>query len=46
MHCKENPIYILPEKKLSGLSPNFHIHGCERFFYFHDRFIYFFPAAE
>ena len=26
MHCKENPIYVLPEKKLRGLSPNFHIH--------------------
>jgi hypothetical protein len=20
MHCKENPIYVLPEKKLRGLS--------------------------
>ncbi len=26
LHCKENPIYVLPEKKLRGLSPNFHIH--------------------
>jgi hypothetical protein len=25
MHCKENPIYVLPEKKLR-VSPNFHIH--------------------
>jgi hypothetical protein len=25
-HCKENPIYIFPEKKLLGLSPNFDIH--------------------
>jgi hypothetical protein len=25
-HCKENPIYVLPEKKLCGLSPNSHIH--------------------
>ncbi len=25
MHCKENPIYVLPEKKLRGLSPNLHI---------------------
>jgi hypothetical protein len=24
-HYKENPIYVLPEKKLRGLSPNFHI---------------------
>jgi hypothetical protein len=26
MHCEENPIYVLPEKKLRGLSPSFHIH--------------------
>jgi hypothetical protein len=26
LHCKENPIYVFPEKKLRGLSPNFHIH--------------------
>jgi hypothetical protein len=26
MHCKENPIHVLQEKKLRGLSPNFHIH--------------------
>jgi hypothetical protein len=25
-HCKENPIYVLSEKKQRGLSPNFHIH--------------------
>ncbi len=25
-HCKENPIYVLSEKKLRGLSPKFHIH--------------------
>jgi hypothetical protein len=25
-HCKENTIYVLPEKKLRGLSPNVHIH--------------------
>ncbi len=25
-HCRENPIYVLPEKKLRGLSPNFQIH--------------------
>jgi hypothetical protein len=24
--CNENPIYVFPEKKLRGLSPNFHIH--------------------
>jgi hypothetical protein len=23
---KENPMYVLSEKKLRGLSPNFHIH--------------------
>jgi hypothetical protein len=26
MHCKENPIYVLPEKKLRSLSPHFKIH--------------------
>jgi hypothetical protein len=25
-HCKENPINVLSEKKLRGLSANFHIH--------------------
>ncbi len=25
-HCKENPIYVLSEKKLRGLSPNLQIH--------------------
>jgi hypothetical protein len=25
-HCNENSIYAFPEKELSGLSPNFHIH--------------------
>ncbi len=25
LHCKENPIYVFPEKKLRGLSSNFHI---------------------
>jgi hypothetical protein len=25
-HCNENPIYVNPEKKLCGLSPNFHTH--------------------
>jgi hypothetical protein len=25
-HCKENPIYGLPEKKLRGLSISFYIH--------------------
>ncbi len=24
--CNENPIYVFPEKELSGLNPNFHIH--------------------
>ncbi len=26
LHCNENPIYVFPEKELSGLSHNFHIH--------------------
>jgi hypothetical protein len=25
-HCKEISKYVFPEKKLRGLSPNFHIH--------------------
>ncbi len=25
-HCKENTIYVFPEKKLRDLSPNFRIH--------------------
>jgi len=24
LHCKENPIYVFPEKELRGLSQNFH----------------------
>ncbi len=24
-HCKEDPIYVFPEMKLSGFVPNFHI---------------------
>ncbi len=46
LHCKENPIYLLPEKKLRGLSPNFYIHGSAIYIqYFHDRSTYF-PATE
>jgi hypothetical protein len=26
MHCKQDPIYVIPEMKLRGLMPNFHIH--------------------
>jgi hypothetical protein len=26
LYTKENPIYVFPDKKLRGLSPNFHIH--------------------
>ncbi len=26
LHCKEDPIYVLPEMKLRGLVPIFHIH--------------------
>jgi hypothetical protein len=26
LHFNEYPIYVLPEKELRGLSPNFHIH--------------------
>jgi hypothetical protein len=31
--AKENPIYVLPEKKLRGLSPNFHTHVSVSDFY-------------
>jgi hypothetical protein len=34
-HCNENPIYVFPEKKLHGLSPNFHIHASVSDFYIH-----------
>jgi hypothetical protein len=26
VHRKENQIYVLPEKKLRGVSPNFYVH--------------------
>jgi hypothetical protein len=26
LRCKEDPIYVIPEMKLRGLVPNFHIH--------------------
>jgi hypothetical protein len=26
LHCNENPIYVLPEKELRGLSPNYNTH--------------------
>ncbi len=32
-HCKENPIYVLSEKKLRGLSPNLQIHVSVNDFY-------------
>ncbi len=44
-NCNENPTYVLPEKELRDLSPNFHIRACERLIYSHDRSTYF-PAAE
>ncbi len=34
LYWKENPIYVFSEKKLRGLSPNFHNSCiCERFMY-------------
>jgi hypothetical protein len=45
-HCKEIWIYVFPEKKLRGLSPNFpHSCVCERSIYSIVRSTYF-PAAE
>ncbi len=26
VHCNKNPIYVIPEKELRSVSPNFHIH--------------------
>jgi hypothetical protein len=43
LHCNENPIYVLPEKELRGLRPNFPIHVSVSDFY--TPRIYF-PAAE
>jgi hypothetical protein len=31
--CNDNPIYLFPEKQLSGLLPNFHIHVSVSDFY-------------
>jgi hypothetical protein len=46
LHCKENPIYVFPEKKLRGLRPNFHIYGYVGDLYIlKDRSTYF-PAAD
>ncbi len=33
LHCNENPIYVVPEKYLRSLSPNFHIHVSASDFY-------------
>ena len=46
-HCKENTIYVFPEKELRGLSLNFHIHVSVSYLhvYSHVRPTYF-PAAE
>jgi hypothetical protein len=47
VHCKENPIYSLTEKKLRGLGPNFHIHvSVSDFIYSHVRSTYFFAAES
>jgi hypothetical protein len=44
--CNENPIYVFAEKELRGISPNFHIHVCERFMYIYRIGPTYFPAAE
>ncbi len=41
-HCKENPIYVFPEKKLRGLSPNFLINVCDRFVHIFTRLVHLF----
>jgi hypothetical protein len=46
LHCKENSIYVFPEKKLARPHSQFlHLYICERFIYSHDRSTYF-PAAK
>jgi hypothetical protein len=47
LHCKEDPIYVFLEMKLSGLVPNFLIHvsvSIEQFIYSHDQSTYFAAA--
>jgi hypothetical protein len=46
LHCKENPIYLLPEKKLRGFSPNFHIHVSVADLYFPTITPHIFLATE
>jgi hypothetical protein len=49
IHCKEDPIYVFLEMKLSGLVPNFHIHvsvRIEQFIYSHDQSTYFAAAKQ
>ena len=41
-HCKKILIYVFPEKELSSLSPNFHIHVSVSDLYIPN----YFPAAE
>jgi hypothetical protein len=45
-HCKENLIYVFPEKKLRGLSPSFRIHVFAGDLYIPTIGLLIFPAAE
>ncbi len=33
IHCKQNPIYVIPSWELRGLGPNSHIHVSVRVLY-------------
>ncbi len=41
LHCKDDPIYVIPDMKLRGLVPNFHIHVTVSDLYSHNRSTYF-----
>jgi hypothetical protein len=46
MHCNENPIYVFPEKELSGLSSNFHMDVSVAIYISSQDRSKYFPAAE
>jgi hypothetical protein len=43
LHCKENPIFVLQEKKERGLSPIFHIHVSVSYLYISHYWSPYFP---
>jgi hypothetical protein len=46
LYCKENPIYVFSEKKLRGLSPNFHIHVYVSDLYIFPRSVHLFSCSR